>query len=170
MRGILRSNDVFRCVNTGVFDAVAAASASGEYDVTVLFEYNPAGKVRNVDPKATPYRRDLPGNALALISNWKTAKETDEIRKLALDLCDQVKEPTTDLAYGNYSAFGGMLRCAHRSLTRQHLHRPRQRGFEDGWVSFPQQGAGALPRALSEVARDQAQIRPRRHLQQVVRH
>ena len=100
----MRSPDVFRCINTEVFDRVAQASESGEYFVTLLFEYSPMQKVNSVDPKATPYRRDLPGNALALI-NWKTTKEPEEVRKLAVDLCTMVQAPETDLAYANYSAF-----------------------------------------------------------------
>lgn len=104
MRGILRAGDIFKCVNTEVFDRVAAASESGEFEASVLFEYNPEHKVRSVDPKATPYRRDLPGNGLTLISNWKTTKDTEEIRQIALGLCSLAHDPTTELAYGNYSA------------------------------------------------------------------
>ena len=93
-------------MSTKVFDRVAEVSASGELVGGIVLEWYRLEKPNSVDPNSTPYRRDIPGNGLALIS-WPADKQKDinEIRKIAGELVDIVHVPGAPaVAYGNYSA------------------------------------------------------------------
>ena len=101
MRGALRDTPI-QCLSLPVFDEIVKLSESGEITASMLFEFVPMGKINSVDPSKTPYRRNLPGNALG-IYQWKgdETQVPEVVKAEATRLAELVKVP--GIAYGNYS-------------------------------------------------------------------
>ncbi|KAH8102177.1 hypothetical protein BXZ70DRAFT_1016565 [Cristinia sonorae] len=83
------------------FDKVLELSNFEELNVMLAFEYVSHAKVNSVSVDETPYRRDLPGNAMILVT-WKDddPKKLQAAREAAHALAKITPEGT---AYGNFT-------------------------------------------------------------------
>lgn len=98
MRGALRAPPE-QCITRENFDAYSRIT---DVRAAVMLEFISQYAINRVNGSATPYRRDLPGNAVVIV-HWEG--DTDEVfaraRDVASALANMVKAP--GLAYGNYS-------------------------------------------------------------------
>ena len=70
------------------------------YTITAMHEFLPHGKINSVSPDATPYRRDLRGNAVIAIQ-WKD--NTPEKNLRAKEITHKLAELSAKgEPYGNY--------------------------------------------------------------------
>ena len=101
MRGAVMG-EIPQMITQEIFDKAVAYSADGRFEVGVMFEFIPHGKINSVPTNETPYCRYLPGNALALIQwNENTPEKVQEALDIVNDLADTIKAPGEP--YGNYS-------------------------------------------------------------------
>lgn len=101
MRGALRDTPL-KSITLEIFDRVAEISESGEFEAFMITEFVPHEKINAVPAGKTPYRRNLPGNACAVL-HWSTNTPgiVEEAKRLTSDLASMVKIP--GMSYGNYS-------------------------------------------------------------------
>ncbi|KAJ3534571.1 hypothetical protein NM688_g7115 [Phlebia brevispora] len=101
MRGALRDTPL-KSLSLEIFDHVAHISESGEYVAFMITEFIPHKKINGVPPEKTPYRRDLPGNACAVV-HWdvNTPQAAAKAQQLTDELAAMVR--TSGMSYGNYS-------------------------------------------------------------------
>lgn len=100
MTGAQLSGSPSKELTTAVFDRIHQLS-DDNFHVNLIMELMPHGKINSVSPDATPYRRNLKGNALILMQ-WK--KDSPELAQRAKGV---VRELTGLLQsegepYGNY--------------------------------------------------------------------
>lgn len=70
---------------------------------SLAFEFLPHGKINSIPADETPYRRNLPGNGIALVLWDENTSELEAEAKTVVDaLSDMVKVP--GMHYGNFSA------------------------------------------------------------------
>lgn len=81
--------------------------ASPDFSVNFMHEYTPNKKINSVPADTTPYRRDLPGNALVVL-RWKdhTPERNLEAREIAHTLTALAPKGE---GYGNYSQLPSYL-------------------------------------------------------------
>lgn len=81
--------------------------ASPDFSVSFMQEYMPHSKINSIPADATPYRRDLSGNAFILLK-WKdhTPENNLQAREIAHTLAELAP---TGQGYGNYSQLPSIL-------------------------------------------------------------
>ena len=101
MRGIVRDGPL-KCLTLPIFDRVAEISESGEYQPLMITEFVPHQKINSVPADKTPFRRDSPGNGIAVL-HWSTntPENVEQAKRYTAELAELVKTP--GVAYGNYS-------------------------------------------------------------------
>lgn len=99
LKGVLLSDLPTRDLSRRVFDRVVQASKE-DFNVAMILEYLPNDKINSIPEDATPYRRNLPGNALILV-NWKehTPEKQEAARQTTHDLATLMPDGE---GYGNY--------------------------------------------------------------------
>lgn len=167
MRGVL-VDDALKVITLENFDKVMELLKGTPFRGQLAFEYLPHGKINSVAPHETPYRRNLPGNGIAVVM-WD--EHTPELEARARTLVEQltamVKVP--GMHYGNFSA------CPCHCVVRGETLMSRRGRFGHGGAADggghrqAHACAGAVWRALPAAAADQGQVRSGHDVQQVVR-
>ena len=102
-KGVLLSNKPSEDISLEKFSRLQEIGSSPDFTVTLMHEFMPHQKINSVPADATPFRRDLPGNALIAIQ-WKddTPEKSLKAKEMAHALAESApkEEP-----YGNYSGF-----------------------------------------------------------------
>jgi len=90
------------------FGTIAAASPG--FTITMMHEYFPHGKINSFPSNAAPYRRDLNGNMLVVVT-WKDDSPESSLKaKEIAHACTDMAPPGE--AYGNYASDGDALPVA----------------------------------------------------------
>lgn len=99
MKGTLLSDTPSKDLSREILDRLVELS-SGDVNIAFLLEYLPYDKVNSVHEDATPYRRNLLGDALFLIQ-WKehTPEKQQLARRIDYELANLM--PVGE-GYGNY--------------------------------------------------------------------
>ena len=104
MRGVL-IDDATKIMTAETFDKLEESLKEGPFMCSLLLEYYRHDKINSVPANETPYRRNLPGNGIALVV-WDDPKPELEVK--AKDIVDRlsslVKVP--GMHYGNFSKCG----------------------------------------------------------------
>jgi len=98
-----------------------------ENDIVVGLEFFPHHKINAIDPKATPYRRDLPGNVMIIV-RWKDEETEDggpkiwndgappSVKRIAKDIKELVQAGGG--GYANYDSEAGIFIVDNKSPDR----------------------------------------------------
>lgn len=99
-KGVLLGQKPSDDLNPKTFDRILDIASSKDHRVAVLLEYLPHTKINSISASATPYRRDLPGNAL-ILAQW--GEGTPEANQKAKDMVHAIADimPKGE-GYGNY--------------------------------------------------------------------
>lgn len=102
LKGVLLSDVPSKDLSRKVFDRVMGASKE-DFNVAMILEYLPNDKINSIPEDATPYRRNLPGNALILVQ-WSenTPEKQAAARQTTHDLATLMPDGE---GYGNYGQF-----------------------------------------------------------------
>jgi len=116
MKGTLQSTSPSKDINPVHLSKVAALSKEHNFMVSLIVEYFPHGKINSVPADWTPYRRDLPGNALINIQ-WKdnSPELTQVAREVAHTLSEMMPEGES---YGNYASGSEALPSGREPIDR----------------------------------------------------
>lgn len=111
MKGCFLPREFPRTLLPTVFQRVTELSAPEKYNVVLLFEHMPLGKVNSVPDDATAYRRNLTSNVLAVVY---AQEESEEVFKYSRDACHEIcglitGKAADNLGYGNYSELPCLL-------------------------------------------------------------
>lgn len=102
MKGTLLSDSPSKDLSRKIVDRLVELSPE-DMNVAILLEYLPYDKINSVHEDETPYRRNMPGNALFLMQ-WEehTPEKQNLARSIAHDLANLMPEGE---GYGNYGKF-----------------------------------------------------------------
>lgn len=90
--------------NLDHLEQIVALSATGEISTALLLEWWPHDKINSIPEVVTPYRRNLAGNSLVLVT-WKD--DTPTRNEFAKQAAQKMKAfMPTGLGYGNYNLSG----------------------------------------------------------------